>query len=669
MRATANRAIASVFQRTTVVVYATGLAWLAVAMKAFKPLFLLTLTLVACGACKKTPSNPPPPPPPPPPNATVDRVEITPATASVEVEQTVQLSARALDQNGNVLSKMIAWSSAAEATATVNTIGVVTGVAAGTAAIRATADGKTGTAQITVTPKNANPVATVEVTPETASIIPGETVALTAVAKDAGGAVLNGRSVSWSSDAQGVATVASTGVVTGVSAGTARITATVEGVTDSASIEVRMVVMTDGDVNIVPTTRHQEMVGWEGTAQIGQAGCQSFNNYRMDLIDRLVNELGINRVRLEIRSGTENTSDWFNDFLNNPGSNWRDRWYTPVNDNGDPSSIDGGRFYFSELDHQVDNVITPLQQALAMRGEQLYVLMCFVDFSQDNFYRHEPAEYGELMTAAYDHLQSTYGWVPDGIEIILEPDNSNANYTAQQVTSLIEGVGERMAAEGYSPDIVAPSSLNMWVGVNMLDVISQSPTAMQYLTEFSYHRYNGTGVDAAQAIAQRIQTLGIKSAMLEHINADINELWEDLTVANNSGWQQFALAFCDSSGGAAHYYEINDANGSFFLRPESRPFAQIFRHVRRGAVRFGTDVRDGALQALAFQNANGKWVTIVRTQGAESFTVGHLPPGTYGIDYTTDAELIATLPDATIAAGETITVSIPARGLITIFGR
>jgi hypothetical protein len=636
-------------------------------MRAWTPMFFLSLAaVVACGACKKSRTSRPPPPPP---TVAVDRVEVTPPSASIEIEQTVQLAARALDKNGNVLSRMIAWSSGAEATATVSTIGLVRGVAEGTVTISASVEGKTDTAQITVVPRNQNPVATVEVAPATASLVVGESTMLAATAKDAAGAVLVGRAVAWSSDAEAVATVSNTGMVLGVGAGNARITATVEGISGSASVEVRMVVMTDGDVNIVPSMRFQTMVGWEGTAQIGQAGCQTFDNYRMELVDRLVNELGINRVRLEIRSGTENTSDWFTDFLNNPGSNWRDRWYTPVNDNGDPNSADAGRFYFSELDHQVDNVITPLQQALAARGEQLYVLMCFVDFNTDNFYRHQPDEYGELMAAAFDHLQSTYGWEPDGIEIILEPDNSNANYSAQQVTGLIEAVGQRMANDGRSPDIVAPSSLNMWVGVNMLDVISQSPTAMQYLTEFSYHRYNGVGLDAAQAIRQRIDTLGIRSGMLEHIDGNIDELWEDLTVANNSSWQQFALAFCSSSGGAAHYYEINDGNGTFFLRSESRPFAQIFRHVRKDAVRFGTDVRDGALQALAFQNAGGKWVTIVRTQGPETFTVGHLPPGTYGIDYTTDAELIATLPDVTIAAGETVSASIPARGVITIFGR
>src|SRR5688572_29872621 len=109
-------------------------------MKALKLLLLLSLAAVACGACKKSSNNPlffssflli----------VIVARVEVTLVAVSVEVEQTVQLSVRALDENGNVLSKMIIWTSAAGVIATVNTIGLVTGLAAGTAAISATAEG------------------------------------------------------------------------------------------------------------------------------------------------------------------------------------------------------------------------------------------------------------------------------------------------------------------------------------------------------------------------------------------------------------------------------------------------------------------------------------------------------------------------------------------------
>ena len=61
---------------------------------------------------------------------------------------------------------------------------------------------------------------------------------LTAVARDASGAELEGRTVTWSSSASSVATVSSSGVVTGVAAGEATITASVEGRTASARVTV-----------------------------------------------------------------------------------------------------------------------------------------------------------------------------------------------------------------------------------------------------------------------------------------------------------------------------------------------------------------------------------------------------------------------------------------------
>src|SRR5207237_7701785 len=74
------------------------------------------------------------------------------------------------------------------------------------------------------------PVATVTVAPATASILTNATVQLTATLKDAGGNTLTGRTVVWSSNASAATVNSGSGLVTGVTAGTATITATSEGV-------------------------------------------------------------------------------------------------------------------------------------------------------------------------------------------------------------------------------------------------------------------------------------------------------------------------------------------------------------------------------------------------------------------------------------------------------
>lgn len=81
-------------------------------------------------------------------------------------------------------------------------------------------------------------VATVSVTLAKSGILIGETTTGTATLKDATGTVITGRTVAWSSSTTSVATVSSTGVVTGVGAGTSVITATSEGKTGSATVTV-----------------------------------------------------------------------------------------------------------------------------------------------------------------------------------------------------------------------------------------------------------------------------------------------------------------------------------------------------------------------------------------------------------------------------------------------
>ena len=77
------------------------------------------------------------------------------------------------------------------------------------------------------------------VTPATASVGTGKTVQLTATPRDAGGAALTGRVVTWSTGDATRATVSSAGLVTGVAAGgPVTITATSEGQSGTAAVTV-----------------------------------------------------------------------------------------------------------------------------------------------------------------------------------------------------------------------------------------------------------------------------------------------------------------------------------------------------------------------------------------------------------------------------------------------
>lgn len=81
-------------------------------------------------------------------------------------------------------------------------------------------------------------VSSVTVSPATHTLDMGATVQFTATAKDASGATVSGQTVTWSSSSTAVASISTSGLATGVAAGSTAITATVGGVAGSAVLTV-----------------------------------------------------------------------------------------------------------------------------------------------------------------------------------------------------------------------------------------------------------------------------------------------------------------------------------------------------------------------------------------------------------------------------------------------
>jgi CubicO group peptidase (beta-lactamase class C family) len=164
----------------------------------------------------------------------VATVRLSLALSSIEVGQSTAATAQALDANGAVLSgRAVTWASASPNIATVSN-GQVTAIAPGTAQITATIEGRSANATITVTPIA---VASVRVTLASTSITVGQGTTAKAEALSATGAVLTGRSFTWTSASPAIATVVN-GQVIGVAPGTAQITATSEGRIGGATITV-----------------------------------------------------------------------------------------------------------------------------------------------------------------------------------------------------------------------------------------------------------------------------------------------------------------------------------------------------------------------------------------------------------------------------------------------
>jgi hypothetical protein len=426
------------------------------------------------------------------------------------------------------------------------------------------------------------------------------------------------------------------------------------------------------------TKQYQTITGWEAVAFALEPHNPAFPNFKDALFDLVVNDLGINRVRLEIRSGVENNNDNWSDYQAGKidYETWRSRRYANANDNDDPLQINWSGFHFSEMDHTIDNIVLPLKQLLQAKGGKLHININYVAFTgqikDGGIYIHDdPDEYAEFVLATYHHLQSEYGWVPDSWEVILEPDNVS-QWNGNLIGHAIVAAANRLTTDGFTPVFVAPSNTNMARAITYFDQMIQVPGVLQFLREFSYHRYGGVSIQNLQTIASKAEQHGINTSMLEWWNNGNSylTLHEDLKTGNNSAWQQGVIA--GALNAATCLYKIDDsdpANPKILINDTTKFTRQYYKFVRPGAVRIEATSSNGSFDPLAFINTDGKYVVVVKADAGGSFSIRGLPAGTYGIKYTTSREYDVDLPDITIGGGKALTTSIPMSGVLTVYAR
>lgn len=437
-------------------------------------------------------------------------------------------------------------------------------------------------------------------------------------------------------------------------------------------------------ITLDSSTRHTTMTGWEVVCWAGETNTAAFPNYIDEVLDKLVNEAGVNRIRLEVRSGVENDQDYWTQYrqglIDYP--TWRSVRYANVNDNADPDSINSSGFHFSEMDNTIDNIVLPLKQLVEANGEHLFINLNYVAFTAQittgQYIHDDPDEYAEFVLATYQHLQNKYGWVPDTWEVLLEPDNVT-QWNGTTLGNAILAVRTRLEAESFTARFVAPSNTNMGNAVSYFDAMAAvlGPTLVhKYVTEICYHRYGGVSDANLQAIANRGVQYDIGTSMLEWWS-DSNTyavLHKDLDMGRNCAWERGGIAgigTAPDNGTSLYIVDDTDPDNPVVMINHGTKFArQYFKFVRIGAVRIGAASNDGNFEPLAWVNTDNKWVVVVKAAAGGSFGVQGLPAGTYGIMYSTSNAQWGIDPgDQTITAGQTLNTSIPAAGVLTIYAK
>lgn len=166
----------------------------------------------------------------------VASVLVSPSAVTLERGETAQFQAEAKAGDGSVIPGLTAaWTSGNTAVASVDANGVATAITFGETTISATIEGVMGEASLTVL---VDPIDSIEIIPSAFTVAVSDTVRLRAVARARDGVELPGRQILWSTSNPQLATVSTDGLVTGLSEGSATITASAEGRTADATAEV-----------------------------------------------------------------------------------------------------------------------------------------------------------------------------------------------------------------------------------------------------------------------------------------------------------------------------------------------------------------------------------------------------------------------------------------------
>ncbi len=166
----------------------------------------------------------------------VDTVDVVPSQPTLRVDEQLELSVLLTDAEGGLIEdeRAIEFSSSSPDVATVSSDGVVTAESEGSATVTATVEGQSGTSEVTVADVE---IGRVVVTPVSVQLIRGETTQLQATVYDVEDNEVTDPLLTWESSADSVATVDAAGLVEAVGEGSATITATIGGKSDTTHID------------------------------------------------------------------------------------------------------------------------------------------------------------------------------------------------------------------------------------------------------------------------------------------------------------------------------------------------------------------------------------------------------------------------------------------------
>lgn len=204
----------------------------------------------------------------------VASISLVMPTAPLVVGAKATPKAVVVDALNRVLEhRQLDWSVFPAGVVSLDANGVLTALSAGEATVTVTSEGQRAAATITVgTPK---PASVIVAGAATTPLPVGQTVQLSATARDANGTVVPGAVATWTTSSDAIASVDANGLVTARAPGDATISATMDGVVGSVKITVSPLPVTSVVVAsaasgpfVIGSTRQLSATVWNGTTQL-----------------------------------------------------------------------------------------------------------------------------------------------------------------------------------------------------------------------------------------------------------------------------------------------------------------------------------------------------------------------------------------------------------------
>lgn len=386
-------------------------------------------------------------------------------------------------------------------------------------------------------------------------------------------------------------------------------------------------------ITIDPGVTHQTIRGW---------GCVNSlpdhlnPDYRRDMIHEMVNEFGLNRLRVEIPAGNrphERRWEWFND-------------------NTDPMDTDWTKFEKHGLDvGRVEEFVGPFAQFVRDNNEPFdyYLSFSFYDGGSSGtapaWLLDNPGEYVEFAMTLLSRLKYVHGLEADYICILNEAGYNNA-WNIGIVQEKIKTLGPVMEAAGMKTKIEFPESLNPDVAMGYIDQVANDDEMWSWVGVVSYHRYGG--LTRLGELADFAKAKGLPTAFTEHSNTTFDRLYDDLTRGNVSYWEVYGL------GSEIQIFDqptdyIQLVRKGYYWR-----FRQVFHYVRPGAVRVDASSDNGGT-VLGFVD-DGK-TTLVFTGLAGAVDITGLTPGVYGMSSSRTTASYVEHGLRTVGAGGTLSLT------------